>query len=382
LDHSIDRVAAETGFSGVVRVDRGDEVEFVKAYGFAHRGWEIPNEVDTRFGIASGTKGLTALTVMSLVEEGRLSRTTTARSVLGDDLPLIDDAVTVEHLLAHRSGIGDYYDEDIVREPLDYVSLVPVNELGSTEDYLRVLDGFETKFPPDERFSYSNGGFVVLALIAERASETPFYELLRQRVCEAAGMVDTAFLRSDELPGRAALGYLAEDGPRTNVFHLPVRGSGDGGIYTTASDVSALWTALFAGRIVSKDLLAEMVRPRSEVPSPTQPARYGLGIWLHPSRDLVELHGSDAGVSFQTVHDPNERFTYTVLSNTTDGAWPSSCISTSSSRGDPWKRRDPSVPVSGTRRTRSAPGHCPVTTGTSRCPRARRRSGHRPRRPA
>jgi CubicO group peptidase (beta-lactamase class C family) len=322
LDHSIDRIAAETRFSGVVRVDRGDEVEFVKAYGFAHRGWEIPNEVDTRFGIASGTKGLTALTVMSLVEEGRLSRTTTARSVLGDDLPLIDDAVTVEHLLAHRSGIGDYYDEDIVREPLDYVSLVPVNELGSTEDYLRVLDGFETKFPPDERFSYSNGGFVVLALIAERASETPFYELLRQRVCEAAGMVDTAFLRSDELPGRAALGYLAEDGPRTNVFHLPVRGSGDGGIYTTASDVSALWTALFAGRIVSKDLLAEMVRSRSEVPSPTQPARYGLGIWLHPFRDLVELHGSDAGVSFQTVHDPNERFTYTVLSNTTDGAWP------------------------------------------------------------
>ena len=322
MDHSIDRVAAETGFSGVVRVDRGDEVEFVKAYGFAHRGWEIPNEVDTRFGIASGTKGLTALTVMSLVEEGRLSRTTTARSVLGDDLPLIDDAVTVEHLLAHRSGIGDYYDEDIVREPLDYVSLVPVNELGSTEDYLRVLDGFETKFPPDERFSYSNGGFVVLALIAERASETPFYELLRQRVCEAAGMVDTAFLRSDELPGSAAVGYLAEDGPRTNVFHLPVRGSGDGGIYTTASDVSALWTALFAGRIVSKDLLAEMVRSRSEMPSPTQPARYGLGIWLHPSRDLVELHGSDAGVSFQTVHDPNERFTYTVLSNTTDGAWP------------------------------------------------------------
>jgi CubicO group peptidase (beta-lactamase class C family) len=212
LEVSVDRIAAETAFSGVVRVDRGDEVEFVKAYGFAHRGWQIPNEVDTRFGIASGTKGLTALTVMSLVEEGLLSRRTTARSVLGDDLPLIDDAVTVEHLLAHRSGIGDYVDEDIVREPLDYVSPVPVYELGSTEDYLRALDGFETKFPPDERFSYSNGGFVVLALIAERASGTSFYELLRQRVCVPAGMVDTEFLRSDELPGRTALGYP----PRTD----------------------------------------------------------------------------------------------------------------------------------------------------------------------
>ena len=49
---------------------------------------------------------------MSLVEEGRLGLDTTARSVLGDDLPLIDDTVTIEHLLAHRSGIGDYLDED------------------------------------------------------------------------------------------------------------------------------------------------------------------------------------------------------------------------------------------------------------------------------
>jgi CubicO group peptidase (beta-lactamase class C family) len=322
LEGSVNRIAAETAFSGVVRVDRGGGIEFVKAYGLAHRGWEIPNEVDTRFGIASGTKGLTALTVMSLIEDGRLRLETSARSVLGDDLPLIDDAVTVEHLLAHRSGIGDYYDEEIVREPLDYVSTVPVHELGSTEDYLRALEGFETKFPPDERFSYSNGGFVVLALIAERSSGTPFHELVVQRVCEPAGMVDTGFLRSDELPGRTALGYLAEDGPRTNVFHLPVRGSGDGGISTTAADVSALWTAVFAGRIVSTDRVAEMVQPRSEVPSPIQPARYGLGIWLHPTRDLVELHGSDAGVSFQTVHDPSDRFTYTVLSNTTDGAWP------------------------------------------------------------
>lgn len=322
LEVSIERIASETEFSGVVRVDRGDETVLAKAYGFAHRGWGIANTIDTRFGIASGTKGLTALTVMSLIEEGRLDLGTTARSVLGNDLPLIDDAVTVEHLLAHRSGIGDYYDEEIVGDPLDYVSSVAVHELGSTEEYLDVLGGFETKFPPDERFSYSNGGYVVLALIAERASETPFHELVVQRVCEPAGMVDTEFLRSDELPGRAALGYLAEDGPRTNVFHLPVRGSGDGGIYSTAADISALWTALFAARIVSRDLVAEMVQPRSDVPSPTQPARYGMGIWLHPSRELVELHGSDAGVSFQTVHDPSERFTYTVMSNTTEGAWP------------------------------------------------------------
>ena len=62
-----------------------------KAYGLAHRGLGIPNEVDTQFATASGTKSLTALAVVSLIEDGLLELSTTARSVLGSDLPLIDD---------------------------------------------------------------------------------------------------------------------------------------------------------------------------------------------------------------------------------------------------------------------------------------------------
>jgi CubicO group peptidase (beta-lactamase class C family) len=133
-------------------------------------------------------------------------------------------------------------------------------------------------------------------------------------------MNDTAFLRSDELPGRAALGYLHADGHRTNLLHLPVRGNGDGGIYTTAADVSALWSAVFAGVIVSPEWVSEMVRPRSEVPS--EKRRYGLGFWLHESDDVVILEGYDAGVSFWTAHRPETGATSTVISNWTDGAWP------------------------------------------------------------
>jgi CubicO group peptidase (beta-lactamase class C family) len=320
LEGSVDRIAAETSFSGVVRVDRGDDTLLAKAYGLAHRGHRIPNALDTQFAIASGVKGFTALTVMSLIEEGRLSLSTTARSVLGDDLPLIDDAVTVEHLLAHRSGIGDYFDEEVDRPVTDHVLDVPVHELAATEDYPRVLDGIPAKFRPDERFSYCNSGYVVLALIAERTSGTPFHELVVQRVCQPAGMRDTAFLRSDELPGRAAVGYLDTAGPRTNVFHLPVRGTGDGGIFSTAADIHALWTALFAGRIVPMERVEQMVQPRSDVPAESM--RYGLGFWLHASRDEAILTGYDAGVSFRTVHDRAERLSLTVLSNTTEGAWP------------------------------------------------------------
>ena len=313
-------MATETGFSGVVRVDRGDTVAFARAYGLAHRGCGSINTVDSQFGIASGTKGLTALAVVSLIEEGRLQLNTTARSLLESDLPLIGDDVTVEQLLAHRSGIGDYVDEEAGLEINDYILPLPVHELATTEQYIRVLDGHATKFAPNERFSYSNSGYVVLALIAERVAGISFQELVEQRVCAAAGMRDTAFLRSDELPGRAAVGYLAVEGLRTNTFHLPVRGSGDGGIYSTAADIHALWIALFAGRIVSMDWVAEMVRPRSDVPS--ESLRYGLGFWRHASRDVVSLEGSDAGVSFRTVHYPSGRLTHTVLSNTSSGAWP------------------------------------------------------------
>ena len=317
----VDAIAEQNGFAGVVSVDRGGEIEFLKAYGLADRAWMVPNTVDTRFAIASGVKGLTALTVVSLIEQGALRLATTARSVLGRDLPLIGDDVTVEHLLAHRSGIGDYFDEESGHEITDYVMPVPVHELVTTEQYLAVLDGHPTKFAAGERFSYCNGGYVVLALIAERVSGVPFHDLLRQRVCEPAGMRDTEFFRSDELPDRTAVGYLPIQGvSRTNVFHLPVRGSGDGGIFSTAADISVFWRSLFTGGIVSSRWVSEMVRPRSDVPSESM--RYGLGFWLHRSSDIVMLEGFDAGVSFRSVHDPGSALTHTVISNSSDGAWP------------------------------------------------------------
>jgi CubicO group peptidase (beta-lactamase class C family) len=315
---AVDRIASESGFSGTIRIDRAEET-IARAYGFAHRAEAVPNTVDTRFGLASGTKGFTALTVMSLIEDGTLTIDTTARSVLGHDLPLIDDGVTVEQLLIHRSGIGDYYDEEIDRPITDYTLSVPVQELATIESFLRVLDGFPTKFPPGERFSYCNSGYVVLALIAERTSGIRYHDLVLERVCRPAGLTDTAFFRSDELPGPVALGYLEEEGDRTNVFHLPVRGAGDGGLYSTAADMSSLWTALFEGRIVPTERAAEMVRPHTDAPA--EQRRYGFGFWLHPTTDAVMLTGYDAGVSFRSVHDPASGSTYTVISNTSEGAW-------------------------------------------------------------
>lgn len=313
LREALDEVVAGTGFSGVVRVDRAGETVLAAAYGLADRSHGIANTTETVFATASGTKTLTALAVMALIEQGTLSLDTTARALLGTDLPLIADTVTVEHLLAHRSGIGDYLDEDTVGDISDYLMPVPVHQLATTDQYLPVLEGHKTVFPAGERFAYNNGGYVVLALLAERASGVAYHDLVRTLVCEPAGMAATAFLRSDELPGRAARGYLWVDGLRTNVLHLPVIGSGDGGIYTTAADLCSFWLALLAGRIVPEARVAEMVRPR-------EGARHGLG--FHTSGASVWLEGHDAGVSFLSVHRRSTATTYSVLSNWSEGAWP------------------------------------------------------------
>ncbi len=101
-------------------------------------------------------------------------------------------------------------------------------------------------------------------------------------------MTDTGFPRSDELPPGAATGYLHATGLRTNVLHVPVRGSGDGGADTTAADVHRLWDAVIWGRVVPPELVAAMTTPRD----------------TDPSSGLRRLRS------------------WTVLSNTGEGAWP------------------------------------------------------------
>jgi CubicO group peptidase (beta-lactamase class C family) len=317
----LDRLAQaveETSFSGVIRIDEGGTTVLDQAHGLADRAAAVPCRTDTRFGMASGSKGMTALAALALIEAGRLDLATRARDVLGGDLPLIDDAVTVEHLLAHRSGMGDYLDEE-ESEVNDYILTAPLHVLADTEQFLPQLDGHPQVFSPGERFAYCNGGFVVLALLVERVSGMGFHDFVMERVCGPAGMTDSGFSRSDELPANTALGYLEGFAQRTNVLHLPVRGSGDGGMHTTTADVHRFWTALHEGRIVSPEIVAEAVRRRSE-PESAPGYGYGLGFWLHD--DAVQLEGYDAGVSFRSRHWAETGTTWTVISNTSEAAWP------------------------------------------------------------
>lgn len=312
MEPGLDRVAAEHSFSGVVGIEQNGELR-TRAYGLADRAHGVAASAEHRFGIASGTKTLTALGVLTAVADGAIHFDLPVRELLGDDLPLVDDRVTVRHLLHHRSGIGDYFDEDADPDLFDYAMNVSVHTLDGLSGYLSALAGYRQKFEPDGDFSYCNSGYVLLGVLLERATGTPYTEAIAERVTGPAGMTRTEFLRMDSLPGDAAVGYLA-DGLRTNVLHLPVVGLGDGGVFTTVADVHRLWAALVDGRFGS-DVLTTMTT------APVPGARYGMGMWLDETPGTMTMEGMDAGASFRSTRIADGS-TYSVLSNTTNGAWP------------------------------------------------------------
>ncbi|RMI09468.1 serine hydrolase domain-containing protein [Cellulomonas triticagri] len=317
---SLHERALASGFSGVIRVDHAGAAVHEQGYGLADRAHAVPCTPGHRFGLASIAKGFTALTVGTLVDEGVLGFATPVREVLGADLPLVDDAVTVDHLLSHTSGIGDYIDESAGGEITDYVLRRPVHELDDVEAFLPELDGRPQVQAPGTGFAYNNSGYALLAVVAQRVAGVPFADLVTERVLTPAGMSRSGFLRSDALPGDVARGYLDADGLRTNVLHLPVVATGDGGAHATAADLAAFWRALLAGDLVSAGTLAALTDPRSVVED--EGMRYGAGFWRGLDSEALVLEGYDAGVSGRTWYDPATDVTATVLANWSDGAWP------------------------------------------------------------
>ncbi|MGD6979911.1 MULTISPECIES: serine hydrolase domain-containing protein [Citricoccus] len=315
----LDEAALRHNFSGAISIDVDGSPVLSRGYGLAERVLRIPNTPETRFGVASVSKAFTALVIMSLIEDGSLSRTSRVRPMLGLDLPGIDDDVTLEHLLGHTSGLGDYLDESADWEVTDYVLPVPTHTLAETEGFLQVLHCPQVS-RPGERFAYNNGGYIVLALAAERACGRSFHELVTERVLAPAGMGATGYPRLDEPAAGTATGYLRCDSVRTNVLHLPVRGNGDGGAVSTVEDLSRFWRALADGRIVSRGALAEMTRPRHH--DEYEGLRCGMGFWLDEDGPGWILEGYDPGVSVRTRFDPTTRTTVTIVSNDSEGAWP------------------------------------------------------------
>jgi CubicO group peptidase (beta-lactamase class C family) len=253
LDGWLSALAAQDRFSGVVMVRRNGRTVFEKAYGMADRAAAAPNRIDTKFNLGSMNKIMTKIAIAKLAEKGKLEASDTIGKFLPDyPNPEAAAKVTLEQLVGHRGGIGDFFNERF--------ESTPHSDVRTIADYLRLFAHEPLAFPPGSKIAYSNGGYVVLGAIVEKVAGVSYEEFVRESVLMPAGMADTAWISVDEIVRGRAVGYTRHadaGGPpegtlRANTYTLPGRGSPAGGGYATAGDLVKLAAALRDGVLLSK----------------------------------------------------------------------------------------------------------------------------------
>lgn len=300
---------AAEGFSGAVLVARRDELIYSGAFGPADVDAGEGNTLLTAFNIGSLNKMFTATVIAKLKERGELDWTDTVGKHLPDwPNQRVRDEVTIGHLLTHQSGLGAYWGEehDARLESLDTLA-----------EYADLFDEEAPEFTPGSRFEYSNNGYVLLGLIAERVTGKDYYTLVRELVYEPAGMTNSDHYRKDALSECCAVGYL-RDGS-SNQALLAMRGSPAGGGYATAPDLWRFSQAFRSGELVSAETRDLMVSPHAQV-GPTQ--GYGFGFGVGEDAGIVRYGhtGGAPGISASLTVYPMTGYTIVVLSNVGNGA--------------------------------------------------------------
>lgn len=304
-----DKIKEMDEFSGVIKIYKSKELIYENACGFADITNERRNNISTRFGVASGAKLLTAISICKLVEEGKLNFDTLLREYLECDN--FDRNVTIKHLLTHTSGLPDYFYEDFTE-----IS-TPMYLLKESKDFLPLIENQKSIFKAGERFQYNNGAYVLLAYIIEKVSGLKFIEFVKKHIFDVLEMNSSGYFSMDMLPNNCAYGYEenSEGTLKTNIFSIPIVGGGDGGVFLTADDLNKLWYGLLNYKLLNEYFTKELLTPHSYVDNDCY---YGYGIFMVLRDKKVckyFISGGDPGVSFESTIYPKEDMEVTILGN-------------------------------------------------------------------
>ena len=315
-------VESQKEFSGVISAKQDDKVIFENSYGYANRSHRVENKINTRFGIASGCKLLTAIAIGQLVERGKITFKTYLKDCLDITFKHFDSNITVEHLLNHSSGIPDYFDEEVMDDYSELWQERPMYNIRSLKDFLPLFQDRNMEFKSGEKFKYNNSGFIVLGLIIEQQSGMTFVEYVTKNILEACDMKDSGYFYSNKLPENTALGYVKEDCGewRSNIYDLPIIGGPDGGLFTTVGDFSKLWSSILNYNILSKGIVNTMFKPQNQV---NNTLYYGYGVWIIKENEEIFKYfvmGFDPGVRMFSSYYPKDNIEVTIIGNTEFGA--------------------------------------------------------------
>ena len=238
-----------------------------RVYGLSDVELGVAATSATNYRLASMTKQFTAAAILLLAEDGRLSIDDPVRRWL-PTLPDAADGMVIRHWLTHRSGILDY--EDLIPERTSR----PLHDA----DALALLETQDRSyFAPGTSYRYSNSGYVLLSLIAERAAGMDFASFLRERIFQPLGMCNTvAFVEGISQVPHRAFGYShAGDSWIRTDQSLTSATLGDGGVYSSIDDLAKWDAALGDGRLLRPETLELAFAPATSTDDPA--VQYGFG---------------------------------------------------------------------------------------------------------
>jgi len=293
--------AADGRFSGTVLVAKGKTILFREAYGDRSVAPSRKVTPTTRFCVGSMGKMFTAVCVLQLIQQGRLRLTDTIASLLPayPDTPLARQ-VTVQHLLTHSGGTGDFFGPDYDAHQA---------ELRTPSDFIRLFGKRNPVFPPGSRWGYSNFGFILLGAIVEQVTGATWDAYMDAHVFRAAGMTSTSPRASKEGTAQPFTGAT-----QTGLKPLPFyTGLPAGGGYSTIDDLHRFGMALRGMRLLDADRLDLLTRAR--IPAGSAQWSLGLRVGTRNGATYYGHGGSAPGVNGDFAIYPGSGYQTVVLSN-------------------------------------------------------------------
>lgn len=300
------------GFNGTVLVSIDDDFVYEGMRGYADHANDIKITSKTRFQIGSVSKQFTALAILQLYANGKLSLTDSINKFFPN---LHFQGFTIHQLLVHRSGLSNYvyFIDKLVKDKSLVVTNRDVIELWNLHKPLAY-------YPPNKRFDYSNSGYMLLASIIEKVSGMSYPKYMEQNVFEPLGMRETFVCESgtcDTFPN-IAKGYNSRWRIVTEAY---LNGTyGDKGIYTTARDLLRWNEGIGTGLIIPYDTLKLAFKPMGRPKGAKH--NYGYG-WRTDERNGVTIlyhAGWWQGFKSFLVRVPKYKLTIIVLKNTKTGS--------------------------------------------------------------
>ncbi len=301
IDEVVQSYVRDKTFMGTVLVARGGDVILSKGYGSANLEWNIANTPVTKFRLGSLTKQFTAASILLLVERGKLMLEDPIRKYI-PDAPAAWDKITIFNLLTHTSGIPNFTSLPEYKS-LQLVEAPVAKTIATVRD--KPLD-----FPPGEKMSYSNSGYLVLGYVIERVTGGRYEQFVTDNIFTPLGMKDSGYDSNTAIIPRRAAGYTPSAAGPVNAgyIHMSIPHAA-GALYSTTEDLLRWEQGLFGGKLISAASLAKMTTPFKN------DYAFGLTVRTVSGRKVIHHGGGIDGFNTFLAYYPDTKVTIAVLAN-------------------------------------------------------------------